>query len=276
MILMFFFFIRFLTGSDFTMEDKEERDFKRRKISATRIFPPHGKNAISKVKMHSKSDDTGESSNARKRVEEILKLFRATCWKLIQDEKYTRRIDMEAYNILKKNINFVNLSCHQFGNIPGVNVGDRFKYRIELKLVGLHRPPRNGIDYMKVNEQSLATSIVDSGGYENQVGSKELIYMGQGGNVAYKKKPSEDQKLTRGNAALKNSIYAKNPVRVIRMVKSHTVRPNVMGENFIFDGLYMVREYWQELGSNGFRVYKFRLVRMDDQSGNSWIKLKKF
>nr|POE80098.1 histone-lysine n-methyltransferase, h3 lysine-9 specific suvh6 [Quercus suber] len=225
--------------------------------------------------MDCKSDDA-EESNARKRVEEILKLFRATCCKLIQDEKYTRRIDMEAYNILKKNINFVNLSCHQFGNIPGVNVGDRFKYRIELKLVGLHRPPRNGIDYMKVNEQSLATSIVDSGGYENQVGSKKLIYMGQGGNVAYKKKPSEDQKLTRGNIALKNSIYAKNPVRVIRTFKSHTVRPNLMGENFIYDGLYMVREYWQELGSNGFRVYKFRLVRMDDQSGNSWIKLKKF
>lgn len=49
-----------------------------------------------------------------------------------------------------------------------------------------------------------------------------------------------------------------------------------MDENFIYDGLYMVREYWEELGSNGFRVYKFRLVRMDDQSGNSWIKLKKF
>lgn len=47
-----------------------------------------------------------------------------------------------------------------------------------------------------------------------------------------------------------------------------------MDENFIYDGLYMVREYWEELGSNGFRVYKFRLVRMDDQSGNSWIKLK--
>ena len=155
------------------MEDKEERDFKRRKISATRDFPPRCKNANSKVKMDSKSDDA-EESNARNRVEEILKLFRATCWKLIQDEKYIKRIDMEAYNILKKNINFVNLSCQQFGNIPGVNVGDRFKYRIELKLVGLHRPPRNGIDYMKVNEQSLATSIVDSGGYENQVGSKHI------------------------------------------------------------------------------------------------------
>ena len=53
------------------MEDKEERDFKRRKISATRDFPPRCKNASSKVKMDSKSDDAEESSNARKRVEKI-------------------------------------------------------------------------------------------------------------------------------------------------------------------------------------------------------------
>ena len=219
-----------------------------------------------------RSDDD-EEIIARRRVEEILNLFRATCWKVIQEEENVRRVDLEAAKILKKNKKFVNTG-RQFGHMQGVNVGDKFRYRIELAIVGLHRPPQSGIDYMKIGDQSLATSIVASGGYQNHMESNELIYMGQGGNLSRKSKPLEDQKLERGNLALKNSIDAKNPIRVIRTPNSHTVRNNIMDENFIYDGLYLVRDYWQEIGSHGKRVYKFRLERIANQLEISWKNLK--
>ncbi|KAL3528327.1 hypothetical protein ACH5RR_007649 [Cinchona calisaya] len=51
-----------------------------------------------------------------------------------------------------------------------------------------------------------ATSIVNSGRYQNVIKSSDVfIYTGQGGN----------QKMVRGNLALKHSMVTKLPVRVI-------------------------------------------------------------
>lgn len=221
---------------------------------------------------NAKGDDDPNEIAARERVKEILQLFRANCWKLIHENK-VRRVDLEAAKILKKNRKFVNTG-KRIGHVTGVNVGDRFHYRIELAIVGLHRPPQTGIDYLKVGEKSLAVSIVASGRYANSLDSNVLIYMGHGGNVAFcrNNKPVEDQKLKKGNLALKNSIYAQNPVRVIRTKdkESSSTRTSIMDEIFIYDGLYLVQECWRELGPNGKRVFKFRLERIPDQPRVSW------
>ncbi|KAF6171800.1 hypothetical protein GIB67_007321 [Kingdonia uniflora] len=56
------------------------------------------------------------------------------------------------------------------GAVPGVEVGDRFNYRVELHLIGLHRPYQNGIDFLGTgNEVSMDNGNV-------------LEYSGQGGH----------------------------------------------------------------------------------------------
>ena len=67
----------------------------------------------------------------------------------------------------------------------------------------------------------MAISIDDSHRYSNESGSCELmIYCVQGGLSSLGcKLPLEDQKLSRGNRALKNNLDKKTPVRVIRKVE---------------------------------------------------------
>jgi euchromatic histone-lysine N-methyltransferase len=148
------------------------------------------------------------------------------------------------------------------GAVPGVEVGDEFQYRIELNIIGLHRQIQGGIDYMKHKNKMLATSIVASGGYSDELDNTDvLIYTGQGGNVMSSDKDPEDQKLERGNLALKNSSEEKNPVRVIRGSESVDGKSKI----YVYDGLYLVESCWQEMGSHGKLVYKFRLRRIPGQ-----------
>jgi euchromatic histone-lysine N-methyltransferase len=89
-----------------------------------------------------------------------------------------------------------------------------------------------------------------------------LIYTGQGGNVMSSDKDPEDQKLERGNLALKNISEEKNPVRdVIRGSESMDGKSKI----YVYDGLYLVDSCWQEMGSHGKLVYKFRLRRIPGQ-----------
>ncbi|XP_073312406.1 histone-lysine N-methyltransferase, H3 lysine-9 specific SUVH5-like [Primulina huaijiensis] len=93
-----------------------------------------------------------------------------------------------------------------------LEVGNELRYRLELAgSVGIHRLYQNDIDSIKLNgKMSVAvTNIVASGAYADDIESgDDLIYSGQGGNVVEKDKEPEDQKLEKGNLALKNSISA--------------------------------------------------------------------
>lgn len=90
---------------------------------------------------------------------------------------------------------------------------------------------------MKHGGEILAISVVSSGGYDDDLdNSDSLTYMGQGGNVMNTDKEPEDQKLERGNLALKNSMHKRNPVRVIRGSESSN------GKTYIYDGLYLVEK----------------------------------
>ncbi|CAL1376075.1 unnamed protein product [Linum trigynum] len=219
-----------------------------------------------------------ELDKDRKKVKEVLDTFHFLCRKLLHDEGSkpkggnAKRVDFLASKELKSRGMCLNVGKHIIGAVPGVEIGDKFQYRLELNVIGLHRPTQGGIDYTKHNQGIIATSIVASGGYDDNVDNSDVLeYTGQGGNST-KEKEAEDQKLERGNLALKTSITVKNPVRVIRGTNSTNV--DARGRIYVYDGLYTVEEYWQETGPNGKLVFKFRLVRMPGQQELAWKKGK--
>ncbi|KAK1322982.1 Histone-lysine N-methyltransferase, H3 lysine-9 specific SUVH6 [Acorus calamus] len=227
----------------------------------------------------------------RNKVRETLRLFQAICRKLLQEEESKVkvpgenvngfRIDLSASKLMKEKQMWVNTGKAILGVVPGVEVGDEFQYRVELSIVGVHRLFQGGIDYLKKGEEILATSVVASGGYgydDETDGSDVLIYSGAGGTGGGKgEKKVEDQKLERGNLALKNSIHARSPVRVIRgfkELKHETRRPKVV-TNYTYDGLYMVEKYWHEQGKHGCSVFKFQLRRILGQPELAIKEVKK-
>ncbi|XP_015963646.1 histone-lysine N-methyltransferase, H3 lysine-9 specific SUVH6 isoform X1 [Arachis duranensis] len=225
---------------------------------------------------HSKlSDNENDSNVTRHKVRETLRLFQAVSRKLLQEleaKNERGRVDLLAAKVLKEKGKYVNEGKQILGSVPGIEVGDEFQYRIELNIVGLHRQIQGGIDYVKHSGKILATSIVASGGYADDLDNSDvLIYTGQGGNVMNSDKQPEDQKLERGNLALKNSNDEQNPVRVIRGADSADGK----SKTYVYDGLYLVESCWQDMGPHGKLVYKFRLRRISGQPELPLKELKK-
>ncbi|OMO72025.1 hypothetical protein COLO4_27860 [Corchorus olitorius] len=160
-----------------------------------------------------------------------------------------------------------------FGDLPGIRVGQHFCSRAEMVAVGLHRRLLNGIDYFErsygISDYSgytfpLASAIVLSGKYEDDFdNSEEIIYTGEGGNdLLGKKHQVKDQVLCRGNLALKNNKEQSVPVRVIR---GHDCGDSYSKTLYVYDGLYEVTDSWDEKGISGYIVYKYRLKRLRGQ-----------
>ncbi|KMT15079.1 hypothetical protein BVRB_3g062010 [Beta vulgaris subsp. vulgaris] len=223
----------------------------------------------------------------RSKVRETLRLFQVIHRKLLQEEETksknqenaSKRTDLRAAKVLKDRGKYVNTG-KVIGPVPGVEIGDIFNYRIELSIIGLHGPLQGGIDTTKVDKQAVAISIVASGGYANDVDSSDvLIYTGQGGNATGGDKQPEDQKLERGNLALKNCIDRKTLVRVIRGFKETKPSDTPDGRSktiatYTYDGLYTVEKYWHDLGPHGKLVYKFELRRVPGQPELAWKEVK--
>ncbi|XP_038991191.1 histone-lysine N-methyltransferase, H3 lysine-9 specific SUVH6-like [Hibiscus syriacus] len=225
-----------------------------------------------------------DEMTSRSKVREALRLFQAICRMILQEEesklkgkgKSHRRVDYLAVKIFKQKMNYVNTGESIIGTVPGVEVGDEFQYFVELNIVGLHRPSQAGIDYVKQGERIVATSIIASGSYEDDLDNSDVLwYMGQGGNVMQKGKQPEDQKLERGNLALANSKVVKNPVRVIRGETRSSGLLEGRCKAYVYDGLYLVEEFKQEPGPHGKLVYKFKLVRIPGQPEIAWRVVRK-
>ncbi|CAL5345262.1 unnamed protein product [Camellia sinensis] len=148
----------------------------------------------------------------------------------------SKRIDLLASQIVRAKGKKANTGKNIIGSVPGVEVGDEFQYRVELALVGIHRLYQAGIDYINHGEMIISTSIVASGG---------------GGTAVGRDKQHEDQKLERGDLALKNSITVNNLVRVI------------------------LKRYWHDVGPHGKLVFKFELTRILGQPELAWKEVKK-
>jgi putative restriction endonuclease len=145
--------------------------------------------------------------------------------------------------------------------MPGYPVGSRFESRAELADAGVHRHRQAGISG-SANEG--ADSIVLSGGYEDDQDFGDLIiYTGYGGRDPATGKQVSDQPFTMWNRALAYSSLNGLPVRVIRGA-SH-VSPYSPSSGYRYDGLYLVDDYWQDRGRAGFLVWRYRLVKLENQ-----------
>eukprot|EP00898_Chlorokybus_atmophyticus_P008697 jgi/Chlat1/8829/Chrsp91S08172 len=78
-----------------------------------------------------------------------------------------------------------------FGEPPGLRVGDRFTFRAQLAVMGVHVAHMRGINYIKAGggggrgygpfDETVVSSIVMSGMYEDDVdGGEDVIYTGEG------------------------------------------------------------------------------------------------
>lgn len=96
-----------------------------------------------------------------------------------------------------------------------------------------------------------------SGGYaDDEDHGLYMIYTGQGGNNPRTGRQTDSQEMSRGNAALVTSFKLKLPVRLIRGSNAGT--PYSPSEGYSYDGLFLVKKYWQETRS-GNTIYRFRL-----------------
>ncbi|KAH7859748.1 hypothetical protein Vadar_004980 [Vaccinium darrowii] len=86
--------------------------------------------------------------NMGNKVRETLCLFQVICRKLLRGEEsmwskqgYKRkRIDLLVDKIIRAI--GIETGKRSIGSVPGVEVNDQFHYRVELALVGIHRPTK--------------------------------------------------------------------------------------------------------------------------------------
>lgn len=208
----------------------------------------------------------------RRKVKETLNLFQQVLQKLLlTKEKVSQYTYVEAAMQLKEQGKWVNMNRRILGAVPGVEIGDKYHCRAELVIIGLHHPFAAGIDSMEVDGKKVAISIVASGRYANETEFTDvLIYSGEGGNPAIKDRELKDQTLERGNLALKNSMDAETPVRVVRGYRAWKSfragdKKREKEATFTYDGLYVVSKYWQEKGRHGNLIYMFQLNRLKGQ-----------
>jgi euchromatic histone-lysine N-methyltransferase len=178
------------------------------------------------------------------------------------------RSDLRASGIMRSHGLWLNRDKRIVGAIPGVCIGDVFLYRMELVVVGLHGQPQAGIDYlpgsMSSNGEPIATSVIVSGGYEDDVDQGDvIIYSGHGGQDKNSRQVFH-QKLEGGNLAMERSMHYGIEVRVIRGVRCEGTS-SASGKVYVYDGLYRIVECWFDVGKSGFGVYKYKLWRIDDK-----------
>ena len=75
----------------------------------------------------------------------------------------------------------------------------------------------------------------------------------------------EHQKLEKGNKALWSNFQRQVPVRMIRGHANLSSPSNRKVLGYTYDGLYMIVAMDYSLGVGGFKVFKFKMERMEGQ-----------
>lgn len=149
-----------------------------------------------------------------------------------------------------------------FGHVPGVRVGAPFADRVALSAAGAHRPRRAGICGRAAEGAEsviLTCAFVDDEDY-----GAVVVYTGSGARHPRTGRQIGAQTLTRGNLALAVSARRQLPVRVSRGVGRGVWEPPA--EGYRYDGLYRVTDYWDDVGVDGYRIWRFRLEAAPGES----------
>ncbi len=122
------------------------------------------------------------------------------------------------------------------------------------------------------NGEDGAAAIVLSGGYQDDEDlGDEIIYTGHGGNDSATGNQIADQSWTSpGNLGLVVSRQRNLPVRVIRGYRHNSPFSPITG--YRFGGLYLVVDHWEEIGISGFRICRFKLLKLDIETPAEIVK----
>jgi len=144
-----------------------------------------------------------------------------------------------------------------------VKVGDLFIDRQDLRDRHVHLPPQSGISGTKAEG---ADSVVVSGGYaDDEDHGDYFLYTGHGGRENGSRKHVKNQSPEApGNAGLITNWALGLPTRVTR--GRNPLSPYAPPAGYQYAGLFLVTEYWEELGVDGFLVLRFRLDRIAEQA----------
>ncbi|MCA1981397.1 YDG/SRA domain-containing protein [Nocardioides nematodiphilus] len=154
-----------------------------------------------------------------------------------------------------------------FGEVAGYPVGAEFADRKEAMLAGLHD---NWVPGISGRPNIGADCIAVNRGYvDDEDHGDWLLYTGAGGNDPSTKRQISDQDIQhRHNAALVYSEENGLPVRVLRGPRGE--KPFAPKIGYRYDGLYKVIRHWSETGRDGFRIWRFHLVRLAPDEARPW------
>jgi hypothetical protein len=139
-----------------------------------------------------------------------------------------------------------------FGHVGSAQPGDLFHSRLELSLLGQHRPRRAGVC---ATAALGAESIILADQYEDdEIHEDYFWYAGHGARDTKTGHQIANQELTYRNQGLIRSQETGQPVRVFQRVD---VAPALW--QFRYEGLWRVVAHEYVVGKSGFKVYRFRL-----------------
>jgi len=145
-----------------------------------------------------------------------------------------------------------------FGHIEGHSEGVKFQNREEIKSSGLHKYHVAGIS--RILGMGSDCIILNGGYIDDEDYGDVILYTGEGGRPEGSPRQTFDQPFTRGNLDLSKNKYTGDPIRVIRgpNLREKQYAPK---EHYRYDGLYFLEDYWPETGIDGFRIWRYKLVK---------------
>jgi len=154
-----------------------------------------------------------------------------------------------------------------FGELEGHPVGTTYPGRKEAMYAGLHD---NWVPGISGQPDRGADCIALNKGYiDDEDHGDWILYTGAGGNDPSTKRQVANQDINHHhNAALVYSEESGLPVRVLRGYRGE--KPYAPKTGYRYDGLYKVTRHWAEVGRDGYRIWRFHLVRLTPDEAQPW------
>ena len=146
-----------------------------------------------------------------------------------------------------------------FGHIVDYPEGTVFNDRLEIKEAGLHKYHINGIS--RILGVGCDCIVLNGGYVDDKDYGDEILYTGEGGRPEGSPVQTFDQPFTKGNLDLSKNKFTKDPIRVIRGPKLRNSNYAPTNNNYRYDGLYYLEDYWPDIGKDGFRIWRYKLIK---------------